>query len=158
MPDAQTDAMDADIDLHVPSQRWELRRAPRSTLAVISLGGVAGALTRYGLSTLFPHAPGSFDWATLGINAVGCLLIGVLMVVIDTRQVHRLARPFLGVGVLGGFTTFSTYIVDIQQALGAHAPRVGLAYLVVTLVTALAAVQLGVSLTRLIVRPRQKER
>ena len=144
-----------DADVHRPRP---LSRAPWPTLAVVSAGGVAGALARYGLATAFPHAAGSFDWVTLWINVSGCLLIGVLMVVIDTRQVHRLARPFLGVGILGGYTTFSTYIVDIQQAVGAHAPRTALAYLALTLILALPAVQAGAALTRLAVRPRRKDR
>ena len=43
------------------------------------------------------------------VNTSGCLLIGVLMVlIVEARQGHRLVRPFLGVGVLGGYTTFST--------------------------------------------------
>lgn len=155
MPDAPTRPVDPDVDLHAPKQRWELRRAPWSTLAVISLGGVLGALARYGLSTWFPHSPTTLDWATLGINTAGCLLIGVLMVIIDAYPVHRLVRPFLGVGVLGGFTTFSTYVVGIQRSVSAHAPRTALLYLALTLVCALGAVWLGVSLARLAVRIRR---
>ncbi len=49
-------------------------------LAIISAGGVAGALARYGLTAAFPHTTEEFAWATFGINASGCLLIGVLMV------------------------------------------------------------------------------
>src|ERR1700689_208306 len=90
------------------------------TLAVIAVGGAAGALARYGLATAFPHPAGSFDWVTLGINVSGCALIGALMVAItEVWPGHPLARPFLAVGVLGGFTTFSTYIVDIQRSLDA---------------------------------------
>jgi fluoride exporter len=86
-----------------------LRRIPWPTLAVIAVGGVIGALARQGLWTLFPHRPRAFDWATLGINAAGCTLIGLLMTAItEIRHAHRLAAPFLGIGVLGGFTTFST--------------------------------------------------
>lgn len=148
-------AVDPDIDLRVPRQRSELRRAPWSTLGAISAGGMLGALARYGLGTAFPHAPGEFPWTTFAINLAGCLLIGVLMVLItEGRPAHRLARPFLGVGVLGGFTTFSAYVVDVQQAVAAGAPRTALDYLAGTLVGALLAVQAGVALTRSAVRHR----
>lgn len=102
----------------------------RPALAVISAGGVAGALARYGLSEAFPHAAEGFAWATFGINVSGCLLIGVL----------------------GGYTTFSTYIVDIQQLLVAGAARTALAYLAGTLVAALTAVYAGIIGTRWAVR------
>jgi CrcB protein len=117
--------------------------------AAVSAGGVLGALARYALTEAFPHQPDTFPWAVFTINVAGCLLIGVLMVLVtETWRVHRLVRPFLGVGVLGGFTTFSTYIVDYQHAVTAGAARTGLVYLAGTLVAALAAVFTGVRLTR----------
>lgn len=150
--------VDPDVDLHVPQQRRELRRAPWETLAAISAGGVLGALARHGLSTAFPHGPGEFPWAVFWTNVSGCLAIGVLMVLItETRRAHRLVRPFLGVGVLGGFTTFSTYAVDIQRAVSDGAPRVGLAYLALTLVAALAAVVAGMRITRGLARRPAEE-
>lgn len=129
------------------------RRSPAGVawlvLAVISVGGVVGALARYGLTAAFPHATDRFDWATFGINVSGCLLIGALMVLVtNVWPTQRLLRPFLGTGVLGGYTTFSTHIVDIQQLLAAGAARTALAYLVGTLLTALAAVYTGTTLTR----------
>ncbi|MFG2004208.1 fluoride efflux transporter FluC [Spirillospora sp. NPDC048911] len=151
--------MDPDVDLSVPRQRWEPRRAPWSTLAVISAGGVLGALARYGISTAFPHPPDTFGWATWGINVSGCMMIGILMVAItEIWQAHRLVRPFLGVGVLGGFTTFSTSIVEAQQAVQAGAARIGLIYLAATLAGALVAVYTGVQLTRLPARALRRRR
>ncbi len=145
--------VDPDVDLHVPVQRSELREAPWRTLAVISAGGVLGALARYGLSSAFPYRPGDFPWVVLWVNVSGCLLIGALMVLVtETGRAHPLVRLFLGVGVLGGFTTFSTYVVDIQEAVTAGAPLVGLSYLAGTLLAALAAVFAGVRLTRLAAR------
>jgi len=136
--------IDPDVDLHVPRQRAELRRAPWAVLGAISAGGVAGALARYGISEWSGTV-----WATFAINAVGCLLIGVLMVVItEVRDAHPLARPFLGVGVLGGFTTFSTYAVDIQRILEGGDPGTALLYLAATPVCALVAVYAGVRSTR----------
>ena len=138
-----------------PRAAW--RRAPWAVLGVISAGGVLGALGRYGLATAWPHRPGRFPWATFVTNVSGCLLIGVLMVLVtEVWSAHRLLRPFLGVGVLGGYTTFSTYAVDVQQLVTAGAARTALAYLGGTLVAALAAVYVGVTLTRLATRRERR--
>lgn len=118
----------------------------RRELLVISVGGGLGALARYGAGLLVPAEPGRFPWGTFGINVLGCLLIGM---VVASRWVarHRLARPFLAVGVLGGFTTFSTYAVESHGLLG-DAPWTAVAYIVGTLVAAVAAVTVGVWLVR----------
>lgn len=143
---------DSDVDLHVGQQRRELIRTPWSVLGVISLGGALGALARYGLSYEFPAGSG-FPWATFGINVSGCFLIGILMVLVtDVWTEQRLVRPFLGVGVLGGFTTFSTYVVDIQRLVNTGAAVTALIYLVTTVLAALSAVYAGITLTRLVVR------
>ncbi|WP_431908910.1 FluC/FEX family fluoride channel [Amycolatopsis thermoflava] len=144
----RTEPVDSDVDLHVPAERREGRPSPWPVLTAISAGGVLGALARYGFQQVFPHGPGEFAWATFGINVSGCLLIGVLMALITERWPgRRLVRPFLGVGVLGGFTTFSTYVVDIQQALAAGAARTALAYLFATVLAALLGVWTGATLT-----------
>lgn len=150
---ARDEAIDPDVDLHEPRQREELRRAPWTVLGAISAGGIAGALARFGIS-----AWAGSVWATFVINVVGCLLIGVLMVVItEVRDAHRLVRPFLGVGVLGGFTTFSTYVVDIQGMLEGGDPRGALLYLAATPVAALLAVYAGVRGTRRLALRKQRE-
>ncbi|MEV4657262.1 CrcB family protein [Micromonospora sp. NPDC049301] len=135
---------DPDVDLRVPADRGELTARPAMVLTAIAAGGVLGALARAGLQHAVPHPPTGFPWATFGINLSGCLLIGVLMAVLGhVGGGHPLARPFLGVGVLGGFTTFSTYAVDVHQAVVAGAPGTALAYLAATVVGALVAVWLG---------------
>jgi fluoride exporter len=145
VPEFVTEPVDSDVDLHVRAQRSELRRAPWAVLGLVSGGGVLGALARYGLAQAWPHPPGGFPWATFVTNVTGCLLIGVLMAV---WSAHRLLRPLLGTGVLGGFTTFSTYAVDVRQMAAAGEARTALAYLAGTLVCALAATYTGLTLTR----------
>src|SRR4051812_13433515 len=115
-------------------------RAQVPVVAVVALGGALGATARYALSLGWPTPPGGFPWTTFWTNVIGCAVIGVFMVVItEVWAAHRLVRPFFGTGVLGGFTTFSTYAVDIQKLLdGGHA-RTGLAYLAATLPAGLAA-------------------
>jgi CrcB protein len=145
--------MDADVDLHVPADQAEVRPSPLPVLAAISAGGVLGALARDGIATALPHPASGFAWSTFLINGTGCLLIGVLMVIVTDVVPHRrLVRPFLGVGVLGGYTTFSTYIVDIHKTAAAGAPWIALAYLAATLITAVLAVWAGHTVTAGLVR------
>lgn len=114
-------------------------------VGVVSAGGVLGALGRYGLGVAVPHSRTGFPWATFGVNVSGCLLIGALIVLVtEGPAAHPLTRPFLGTGVLGGYTTFSTAMVDSQHLWSAGAAGTGLVYLFGTLAAALAAVSLGV--------------
>lgn len=148
---------DSDVDVHVRRQRLELSRAPWAVLGAISAGGVLGAEARFSLATAWPQRPGQFPWATFVTNVTGCLLIGALMVLLtEVWTPHRLLRPFLGVGVLGGYTTFSTYTVNIQRLVATGHARTGLLYLAGTLLAALVAVYAGISLTRLVTRPRHR--
>ncbi|MEV6737101.1 fluoride efflux transporter CrcB [Streptomyces sp. NPDC051104] len=126
-------------------------------VAVVALGGGIGATARYGASLLWPARTGGFPWTTFGVNVVGCAVIGVFMVVIiDVWAAHRLVRPFFGTGVLGGFTTFSTYAVDIQRLVDAGHPRTALAYLFATLLGALASVWLAMTAVRRVMAWRQR--
>ncbi|MFI9006416.1 fluoride efflux transporter FluC [Actinosynnema sp. NPDC053489] len=113
-----------------------MRTEPRA-VAAVALGGGLGGLARFGLSSLVPG-----PWGTLLVNVSGCALIGVLMVL--APRLHPLARPFLGVGVLGGYTTFSGYAVDAVRLGGLAA----VAYLVATLLLALGATFAAMAVTR----------
>ncbi|MEV0601907.1 CrcB family protein [Streptomyces sp. NPDC050315] len=145
--------VDSDVDLHHPPPPAARPERQRPVVAAIALGGGVGAAARYGASLLWPTPPGAFPWTTLAVNVLGCALIGVLMAVLGgARSPHYLVRPFLGTGVLGGFTTFSTYAVDIQRLLRNGAAATGLAYLALTLLTALAAVWAAATGTRRVLR------
>lgn len=129
-----------------------VRPAPidAATVAVVAVGGGLGAVARYGLALWLPHRPGSVPWATFLANAGGCLAIGVLMVLVTevSRSPHRLIRPFAGVGVLGGFTTFSSYSAEVRTLLESGSTAVAFGYLVGTMVVCLGAVAAGTALTR----------
>ncbi|NEW33780.1 fluoride efflux transporter CrcB [Nocardia cyriacigeorgica] len=128
------------------SSRAEARIADPLVLLVVALGGGLGALARYGFAVWLPPRPGAFPAATFAVNVIGCAAMGILMVLITEVWVaHRLLRPFLGVGVLGGFTTFSTYSVEIRTLLQSGAVSTGLGYLGVTMVFCLAAVVAGMA-------------
>ncbi|WP_030675387.1 fluoride efflux transporter FluC [Streptomyces sp. NRRL B-1347] len=124
-------------------------QAQGPVLAAVAAGGAAGAAARYGAALLWPTATAAFPWTTLAVNALGCAVIGVFMVLVtEAWHAHRLVRPFFGTGVLGGFTTFSTYAVDIQRLIGDGHARTALACLALTPLAALAAVWTAASTTR----------
>ncbi len=114
-----------------------------------ALGGALGALARWGLAEALPHAPGAWPWATLLVNLLGCLLIGVLLAVLLAWFPHSpWLRPFLAVGVLGGFTTYSTFAVDVVRMVDAGRGLLAAAYVVVSVLGGVAAVLGGLLVTR----------
>ena len=119
-------------------------------VAVIALGGGIGSVARYLISTALPVAPGHFPWATFVINLAGCLLLGALMeFVLDVWPPRRYVRPFAGIGVLGGFTTFSTFAVEIRGLAAHDAWALADAYALSSLVGGVVAVWAGITLARL---------
>lgn len=77
---------------------------------LIALGGAFGALLRYGVSGLTHRLAGaSFPWGTLAVNLLGCLLIGFLWAFSEKVQLSPGVRLLVFTGVLGAFTTFSTF-------------------------------------------------
>lgn len=114
-------------------------------LAVIAAGGALGATARFAAEAAVPQgSPAAFPWATLMVNVLGCLLIGVLMwFVLEAWGERRYARPFLGVGVLGGFTTFSTYAAESRGLFAAGSWVTGVLYLAGSVVLGLLAVRAG---------------
>nr|CAA9338956.1 MAG: Fluoride ion transporter CrcB [uncultured Nocardioidaceae bacterium] len=114
-------------------------------LLAVALGGTVGSLGRYAATVAFPTEPGSFAWTVLLVNVTGCALLGVLTgLLASERARHPLARPFLGVGVLGGFTTFSTFALDTHALADAGALPGAFAYVGLTVVACLAAAMAGV--------------
>lgn len=100
-----------------------------------------GALLRWGLSTAVAVSPGSFPWTTFAINVVGSALLALLPAVPGVRG-HPLLALALGTGVLGGFTTLSTYSEETRALLAGGHPALGFTYLLATLAACLAAVAL----------------
>ncbi|HEY2042158.1 MAG TPA: CrcB family protein [Jatrophihabitans sp.] len=117
----------------------------RHAIAAIALGGGLGSLARYGVSRAWPPATGAVPWSTLTINLAGSLLLGMLIVAVtEIWRPHRLLRPFIGTGVLGGFTTFSTFAVEVR---GLPAGNAWL-YLALSVLGGLAAAVAGMALIR----------
>jgi CrcB protein len=123
-------------------------RIKASVVGAVAVGGALGAAARWAVAEALPHEDGQLPWATLLTNIVGCVLIGVLMVLVVERWPGRpLVRPFVGTGILGGFTTFSTYAVDTRTLVATGHAAEAITYLLGTLVAGLLAVVLGLRLT-----------
>lgn len=145
-PDTATDA------LANGSHRWlSFLRSRWDVLLAISVGGAFGSLSRWGVGELDPWTGSTFPWATFIENVSGGLALGMLMVfVLDVWPPRRYLRPFLGVGVLGGYTTFSTYMLETRHLLAERQLATAFTYLVGSLLLGLCAVWLGIASARLI--------
>lgn len=138
------------------------RRAPSRVslapvLAAVAAGGALGAAARHLAWERWPTAPGGLPLTTVIINVVGSAAIGVLLVVVSEQWPHRrLLRPFLGTGVLGGFTTFSAYAVDVQHLATTGQPFRAAVYLVATPVLALLAAAVGSWAARMLYTRRSR--
>lgn len=94
-------------------------RSDLDLYAFVALGGVVGAFARHGLDLLIPTAHDGWPTATFIVNLSGAFLLGVIIVVArelapdpESGNFDRRFRPFLVTGVLGGYTTFSTFMVE----------------------------------------------
>lgn len=118
-------------------------------LAAIAVGGGLGSVARYLLSAAFPVGHG-FPWAIFAVNVSGSFLLGLLMVcLLDVWAPRRFLRPFLAVGLIGGYTTFSTYAGGVLTLLTGGRPALADAYALSSVLAALVAVWCGVKAARL---------
>ncbi len=109
-----------------------------------ALGGALGALARWGVATALPHSPGGWPWATLLVNLTGCLLLGALAAGLAARSPEPpWARPFLAVGVLGGYTTYSAFAVEAVGLVEAGDPVLAAGYVLVSVLGGVLAVAAG---------------
>ena len=117
-------------------------------LAAIAVGGGIGSVARYLLSAAFPAGHG-FPWVIFAVNVSGCFLLGLLMVyLLEVWPPRRFLRPFLAVGLVGGYTTYSTYAGGVMTLLTGHAPALADAYALTSIVASLAAVWCGMRAAR----------
>ncbi|MFN3651789.1 MAG: fluoride efflux transporter CrcB [Armatimonadota bacterium] len=116
------------------------------TLLWIALGGAAGSVTRYLLgSWLTARVGAGFPWATLAINITGSFLLGLLYAV-GRERLPEPVRLGLGVGVLGGFTTFSTFSVELLQLLARGQSAQAAGYAAASLLFGVLAAAAGAAL------------
>jgi fluoride exporter len=118
----------------------------------VALGGAFGASARYLLDHAIEQRSFSiFPWATFTINVTGCLLIGVITeALVDRHHLPPWIRVGLVMGVIGGYTTFSTFAEEALSLFDAHDAAVALAYTIGSVVTGIAAVYAGEHLGRML--------
>jgi len=115
---------------------------------LIMLGGALGTAARAGLETALPAAPPALPWTTLAINLIGSYVLGLLLEVLSAgpdRGTRRGIRLTLGTGILGGFTTYSTFMVETADRLRDGHALIALAYLVGSVLAGLLAAGLGIT-------------
>ncbi len=110
-----------------------------------ALGGATGALARAGVAELLPRGPAGWPWGTFVVNLTGCLLLGALLAVLATRRPdgERL-QVFLGTGVLGGFTTYSAFALEVTDLVAGGRPAIAVGYVVASVLGGVLAVAAGV--------------
>ncbi len=120
---------------------------------IVGIGGIIGALGRYLVLLAIPTRGGRFPWGTFIINVSGSILLGfILVLILEQFQRGNLARPLLGTGILGGYTTFSTFTVDSALLVHGGRPMVALVYIAATLICGLFAMMLGMLAGRLLLK------
>ncbi|HEU4975956.1 MAG TPA: fluoride efflux transporter CrcB [Baekduia sp.] len=125
-----------------------MRRDGRE-LAAIFAGGFLGAVARAALSEEWPADPGSWPWATFAVNVAGAFLLGWFVTRLQERlPLSSYRRPFLGTGVCGGLTTFSTMQVELLRMLDAGRLALALGYAAASVAAGFAAVLLASNLVR----------
>jgi CrcB protein len=112
------------------------------TPLLIALGGGVGALLRWGIASILPKSNGGFPVGITVVNVIGSFFVGVVVGLVVSDVVHVATAP-ITVGLLGGFTTFSTWMVDIEEA---PTKRMNAAVAVIPLVLGLAAAAIGIAI------------
>lgn len=150
--------VDPDVDVgplegSAQRSRGGSRKRSWTVLSALACGGAAGAVTRYAVSLAVPAAAGQFPWDTFAVNVSGSLALGVLLILLlEQFPQGRLARPVVGSGFIGAYTTFSTFMVDAVKLAHDGKPELAAAYVVASLLCGLIAVWAGMLAARALIR------
>lgn len=132
---------------------WVVLRRLDVVLAVL-LGGCAGGAARFATVRAWPTGSSGFPWATLVVNLSGAALLGGLVVLTGTAWRSRYARPLLGTGFCGAFTTFSSVVVDVDRLLARGEAGTAIGYLAASFLGGLVTAIAGIVATRALVEWR----
>jgi CrcB protein len=150
-------ALPVDPDLEPTCPTPTQGRAEPVLLAVIAAGGMLGASARYGMARWLPGTAGRFPWATFWTNLAGSFVLGVVLVVVLERlpsaRHGRYIRAFAATGVVGAFTTMSTYEVETALLLKDGNPTTAVLYGVGSLAAGLVLATAGIRVGRLVAAP-----
>lgn len=140
---------DAQVGSRSPLRQHQHSGPGAADVVAVAVGGGIGSVARYLLAAAFPAGHG-FPWAILAVNVSGCFCLGLLMVyVLEVWPPRRFLRPFLAVGLIGGFTTFSTFAGGVLTLLNDRAFALADAYALSSVVAALVAVWSGMKTGRI---------
>jgi fluoride exporter len=115
---------------------------------LVGVGGMIGSMLRYLFAVIIK--PQSFPYATLSVNIIGCLFIGVVMgFVLKNETVNQNWKLFLATGICGGFTTFSAFSLECVQFMEQQRYAAMFSYIGLSIVLGLAATFAGIQLTRI---------
>lgn len=118
-------------------------------LAAIFAGGFLGAVARAELAEALPHTSGQWPWATFLVNVAGAALLGSVVTRLQERlPLSAYRRPFLGTGLCGALTTFSTMQVELLRMLDDHRAGLALGYAGASIAAGFTAVWLTTNLVR----------
>ncbi len=135
-----------------PAQRPHPLHGRPSFLLLALLGGAVGTTVRAWLEGAFPASPGAWPWTTFGINLGGSFLLGLLQEALSRSGPdegwRRRVRVGVGTGVIGGFTTYSTFIVEVDLLVRGGSTWTGAAYAVVSVVVGLGCALAGILLAQ----------
>lgn len=116
---------------------------------LVMAGAAIGGLGRYHLGRLALHMGGvAYPWGTLAANLLGGLAMGLLAGWLSARGGSESIRLFAAVGVLGGFTTFSAFSLEMMLMLDRGAYVVALGYALISVIGAIAALAIGLGVMR----------
>ncbi|MDN5599663.1 MAG: fluoride efflux transporter FluC [Brachybacterium sp.] len=120
---------------------------PWRVALLVAAGGALGAMLRFGLTVLAPTVTTptlvELPWATLGVNLLGCLGLGLLNGMLEVRAHRPWLQPLLGTGLCGGFTSFSSVVLEGSAMIGADFPVLAMTYTLATVIVCLAGIVLG---------------
>jgi fluoride exporter len=115
-----------------------------SQILLVAAGGGLGAVARFSLNGWMTRSFGAaFPWHTLTANVVGSVLLGVLFALSGRFNLSQDLRLFFGTGLLGGFTTFSAFSLDVMQLIQRGAVLAAATYIMASLALSLLGVYLG---------------
>jgi fluoride exporter len=149
-PDSEQTTTETAVEASTVGQRTACRPGfGWRVLVAVGAGGALGSWARYEIALALPTTHRAFPWATWCVNVTGSFALGLLiMMVVQRWPPTRYVRPFAAIGVCGGYTTWSTFMVETALLVRDDRPGLAVVYLAASLAAGLAATYTGMALGR----------